>query len=599
MATENAPQKRFTAQQIASRRKALRKQRITVIASCVLAMVVLIALIIGMTLYQDRPIDDGRILPNVHAAGIDLSGMTQDEARNALHLATHNTLSQKDMVIQLPDETLTLSPKDTKVALDVNEVVKAAYNYGRSGSDRENKKVRKNAENTTHTIALLPYMNLNLDYIQKEIQEFSQSYGSQLTQPTTFIAGQRPTFDPEHPQATVTHQVLTITMGTPDYALNAQDLYDRVLDAYSLNVLKVNYEAPTLTEPQVPSAEELFQTYCAAPKNAEVISVKYHEVQPEVYGYGFDIDALQKRIDEAGYGAKLQVTLQFLMPQVTAKDLNEGLFADVLSAYTSVNPSGNNNNRNTNLAVSCAAINGIVLQPGEEFSFNETIGRPTAEKGYKKAPINRKGEVVEDLGGGISQTASALYYCALMANLDILERHNNYYSINYIPLGLDAYVDWGGEDLRIRNNTGSMLRIVATSEDNAVTIQLLGVSELEYDISITTEELKEIWPDTIEMVVDKDNVYGYTDGQKKQSGLVGYEIQTLINTHDRVSGELISSMPIDISVYSKRDVIIIRLETVPLPEEPTDPTLPADPTDPSAPEEIPTEPSIPTEPTPV
>ncbi len=576
-----APKKKFTAAQIASRRKALRTQRITIIAACVLALVLLIGLIIGIVLYQDRPTDDGRILPNVYAGGIQLVG-TREEARIALQREA-SKLTGTDMVVELPDGTLTLSPRDTGVSLDVDAVVDAAYRYGRTGTEKENAQVRKKAETTQHTIALLPYMTLNLDYIQSEIQEFSSSYGSKLTQPTSFITGTRPEYDPERPDAIVTHQILTVTLGTPDYALDTGDLYDRVLDGYSLNQLTIRYEAPTLTEPNPLSAEKLFSSYCSAPKDAAIINTKYHEVEPEVYGYGFDIPAVQRLIDEADYGQTLQITLKFLMPKVTAKDLTEGLFVDTLAQHTSTNPSGNNDNRNTNLALSCAAINGIVLQSGEEFSFNDTLGRPTAEKGYKKAPFYRGNQLVEELGGGISQTASVLYYCALMSNLDILERHNNNYSINYIPLGLDAYVDWGAEDLRIRNSSDSPIRIVAYAEGSTVTVQLLGVQDKETYVEITTEELKEIWPDTVEQVVDKDNVYGYVDGQVKQSGLVGYEIQTLVNLYSAQTGELIYSMPIDFSVYSKRDKIVIRLEKEPVPEPPADPSVPTDPTAPTVP----------------
>ena len=605
MATENAPQKRFTAQQIASHKKALRKQRIVVIGGSVLAMVILLALIIGMTLYPDTPTDDGRILPNVYAAGINLGGMTLDQARSQVHLATINTVSKKDMVIQLPDTSIRLSPQDTRAALDVNAVVEEAYRYGRTGTEKENQRTRKLAEKESYHLALLPYMRLDIDYIRSTIDHFAASYGTRLTQPEISVSGQAPTYDPENPNAAVKHQVLTIKLGTPDYRLDADELYDRVLDAYSMNQLSVTYDVTSRAEPEIPSAEKLFRRYCTAPTDASITSYKYYEIEPEIYGYGFDIDALQKQIDEAPYGQTLRVTLGFLMPEVTAKSLSEGLFKDVLASYTSSNPSGNTNNRNTNLALSCAAINGIVLQPGEEFSFNESVGRPTAEKGYKKAPIYRRsdapiyreGAVVEELGGGISQTASALYYCALLADLDILERHNNGCAINYIELGLDAYVEWGIKDLRIRNNTDSLIRIVASADGGNVSMELVGVDNKDYTVSITTEKLSQTLPETINWVVDKDNVQGYQNGYVKQPGLMGYEIQTTTNRHLKSTGQLITSMPIDISVYNKRNIVIVWLEELPVPDPivPEDPQAPTDPQDPTAPAvpQDPTEPSPP------
>ena len=139
-------QKTPNARQIAERKKAAQNRKIAIISICSVILVVLIGLIIGMIVYAGRDTDNGKILDNVYAGGVNLGGMTVEDAKNALHLATDNTFSKKDLVIKLPDTAFKLSPADTGAKLDVDAVVEAAYNYGRTGTDAENKKAQQNAE---------------------------------------------------------------------------------------------------------------------------------------------------------------------------------------------------------------------------------------------------------------------------------------------------------------------------------------------------------------------------------------------------------------------------------------------------------------------
>lgn len=82
-------------------------------------------------------------MQNVFAAGVDLSGMTVEEAVGALHLATDHSIMSEPMVIKIYDGTLTLNPDDTNAILDVESVAQAAYSYGRSGNHAEDQQIRK------------------------------------------------------------------------------------------------------------------------------------------------------------------------------------------------------------------------------------------------------------------------------------------------------------------------------------------------------------------------------------------------------------------------------------------------------------------------
>ena len=113
-------------------KKGSKNRKIAIISICSAVLVVLIGIIVGVYFYANA--DDGLILNNVTAAGINIGGMTPEEATSALRRATELTYTQEDMVIEMPDTTLKLSPADTGAQLDIDAVVQAAYDYGRTGS---------------------------------------------------------------------------------------------------------------------------------------------------------------------------------------------------------------------------------------------------------------------------------------------------------------------------------------------------------------------------------------------------------------------------------------------------------------------------------
>ena len=577
-----------------AKKQTLQNRTGLIIGICVVVCVLLIVSIVcGIVALVNRNRDDGRILNNVYAAGVNLGGMTVDEAKSALHLATDNTFSVTDMVIQLPDAEIRLSPAQTGARLDVDAVVAEAFAYGRTGSEEEQAAVRQSASTNIRTIALLPYLNLNLNHVNTAIHDFCNSYSSVMTQPKAELIGDRPVYEipkpvlpdletpdpnlpgpvvPEEPKPPVIHQTLKVTMGTPNYILNADSLYNRVLDAYSLNELTFKYQAPALTEPQKPSAADIFAQYCTWPVDATLDEVTY-EVTPEVYGYGFDIDKLQALIDQAEYGQVIELKLDFILPQVTSMDLTKDLFLDMLASnitYSNMGDAWNNN-----LKIIADALNGYVVKVGEEFSFNNLMGRPSADKGYMRAPGYRNNKDASVMGSGVSQVASTLYYCLLKADLEVLERHASTFAPTYADFGLDAFINWGAQDLRFRNNTNSPIRISATVEGGTVTIQLFGVDEKTYDVQLTTQTTAQYNPNIIYQMMDKNNILGYADGHVLQGGITGFDVQASMIKYDKITGAMISTTQISSTKYASRDQIVVKFgQSTPIQPTPPTPPLP-------------------------
>ena len=144
-----------------------------------------------------------------------------------------------------------------------------------------------------------------------------------------------------------------------------------------------------------------------------------------------------------------------------------------------------NANRNNNLAMLCAALDGHVVQPGEEFSFNGVVGERTAERGYMPAPAYSGNRLVDQVGGGVCQGSTTLYNCVLLADLEVVFRACHGAKVGYVPLGLDASVNWLTTDFKFKNNWNFPIKLQAEVSDGYVKMKILGTDEKDYYIKMT------------------------------------------------------------------------------------------------------------------
>ena len=537
-----------------------RNKRISLIAvGLCLCVVILAGIITGVHfLLQHTPEKDDKILPNVYVGGINIGGLTQEDARNVIQLSSIPILTQEDMVVNLPNDTLRLSPADTGISLDVETLVNVAFSYGRSGSKLEQRILRAQAETRDHHIALLPYLMLDLEYVQDAVEEFCNAYQTELIHPTVALQGERPVYGASG-NTPVVHQTLVVTMGSPESELSPDAIYNMILDGYSLMQMAQEYEAPIAVEPERPDAQTIFDQLCQLPQDATIDNNTF-DITPEIYGYGFNVENLQRQIDRAEYGQVIQVTLDFLLPDITVKALNTNLFKDTLASYVSKCTDGTNSNRDKNLQLSCAAINGYILKVGESFDFDDILGPRTKNKGYREAPTY-SGSTTSIVGGGINQTASALYYCALQAGLTINERHAHRYAVTYTPMGTDASITYGSESLVFTNNTSAPIRIIATAQGSTVSITFMGTEDRDYTLKLETVVKETFAPSTVYQYMVKDNAFGYVDGQVTQASQTGYAIEIYLCKYDKKTNQLVERVLLEEARYEARDRIVIKIES--------------------------------------
>lgn len=630
----NRPQVRAAAPQPApARRKPRRKKSRAPLIVCIIVAIVLVAgTLAGCLLLKGR--DDGRIAQNVFVEGIDLSGMTEEEAKTALsalkfdndmdvslytrgdkfktYTTTYDpTKETKKDIYGKPlenaqatvaivkddkqpvdpdapvdengtpctlDRTLKLLAGDVNAALDVDAAVKEAYQYGRTAL--------KNGTNERVDIDVSKHLTLNESYIREVLASYLEDTASEGSE-TKIADGKTTVTDADGNPQTV--DAIEITLGTLQRDIDIDALYDEIVAAYT----KGEYTLKYVYQEKLPEAvdlDELYKKYkCEAPVNA-VCDEDTFEITDGKDGFGFRMADAINAFEEALPGEKITLPLQTLKPEFTRESLEKQLFCDVLSYYDS--PHTYNPTRTHNLELACEAIDGTIVKPGETFSFNETVGERTAAKGYGEAGVYVGGETQQQLGGGVCQVASTVFYCTIKANLEVVERYEHQFTPEYIPWGMDATVYWGYLDYKFRNNTAFPIRLEASVSNGYVHMRFVGTETKEYTVELdyTTTGYYEASVETVDISPDMPNYSKYSkysEGDVIQTAYNGADVTTYMYKYDK-NGKLMSTEIVCYSKYDRRNRLIAHIvkKEEPTTEPSTQPSTP-EPTEP--PTEVPTE----------
>lgn len=194
-------------------------------------------------------------------------------------------------------------------------------------------------------------------------------------------------------------------------------------------------------------------------------------------GYVVDEDALRKKIIEEINSGHLNTDIATVLKFVTAEGPSVRSRYQYVSMYETWTT--DNEKRNNNIRLACEALNGHIVKPGQEFSFNKVIGERTEERGYDYATAYLEGQVIEELGGGICQVSTTLYNAVFAAGLISTFRQSHTFEPNYITPGLDATVSFNGPDYRFINTSNYSVGIKASYNKQKVKIDIFAVPLLK------------------------------------------------------------------------------------------------------------------------
>ena len=456
---------------------------------------------------------NGQIVSDVSVGGVEIGGLTKGEAKKALQAAFGQQFSQKTMEIRFseagtvleklniryPANSLLISPEESHAKLDAAAAVKAAYALGRTDLDG------------SRTMSMLPYLGLDESAIRAIVDSYAQQL-SQLYQDSSYtVTGDAP--DVTHFDESIPCQTVTLFRGYPGIEIDADALYDQILAGYNTGSFSLNYQGsvPALTPAPV-DLDSLWKQTRLAPENPGV-DLETYTVIPGIHGYEFDLQEAKQQFQNLAYGEDTLVPLHYTDPEIADED---AYFQDVLGHCET--PHGDNENRNANLRKACGMLDGLVLKPGKELSYNQVLGERTKELGWLPAPAYSGTRLIDSPGGGICQVSSTLYLASVYSELTIVERRNHGYPVSYIPLGMDATVSWGFTDLKIRNDSPMPVKIQAEESDGYVRVSILGTETRDYDVEMS-----------------------YTVG--------GRYVRTYMSKIDKETGEVISKEPYALSGY--------------------------------------------------
>ncbi len=226
--------------------------------------------------------------------------------------------------------------------------------------------------------------------------------------------------------------------------------------------------------------------------------------------------------------------------------------------------------RSANIDLAAKSIDGLVLMPGETFSFNEYLGRRTPAKGYKPAGVYVSGRHDIDFGGGICQVSTTLYNAGLDAGLKIDARYSHSLPVPYVPLGRDAAVSYPQPDLKISNPYDHPIALAAIPGRGKITFAVLGAAPSKRTYKYESKQLS-TWSHGEKLVHDATLPYGKRKIVDK--GGIGRKVQTWQLIYE--NGKLIERRNLGVSTYRGGPVIVaVNKNAKPPAESAGEPILP-------------------------
>lgn len=499
----------------------------------ILIAIIVITLALCSTMFAVINRKSSKIVKGVSISNIYVSNLTKEEAIKKLE-EVYGSKSEKKIYLSYGEFDSSITYEALEVRYQIENAIKQAYDVGREGNIfQENFEILKTW-----------YKNINInievtidnDMIDQIAQNINNSIDGAVVQPSYYVEND--------------NSKLIITSGKEGVKVDEKKLLEeiyKVLDENTDDEQKI--EIPVVQDiPEKINIEKIHDEIYKEVKDAYYTKDPF-TIHPEENGIDFDVEAAKAMLQEEK--PEYEIALKITKPKKTVKDIGTEAFPDLLATF-STNYQASNVSRTTNLKLASNKINGTVILPNEEFSYNKVVGERTISAGYKMAATYSNGQVVDGLGGGICQISSTLYDAVVMANLNVTTRRNHQFVTSYVPAGKDATVVWGAQDFKFVNSRKYPVRIVATVEGGVATVQIWGIKEeVEYNISIETKKVA-----TIEYTTQYVQDASLPVGQQKviQAGNNGRKVEAYKVT--KLNGQVVSTTLLSRDTYNAMKRIV-------------------------------------------
>lgn len=470
------------------------------------------------------------VFPGVTVGTIPVGGMSRSAAVDKIEKESGALYEGQNVAVTIYETTYDIPVEDVLQSVDSEQSAANAFAVGRTGN---------------------PFVRMwnviKAAAGQNEAQIAATVDEDGLTQALEDIASKALT-EPVEPTWEIGTDTMTIYAGKPGVNFDA-DAVEQVLDEKIRLMDFEPYEVSVeLSETPQIDIGKIAEQVIGDPVSATVSKEDGKTIIPEKVGVQFDVEEARTIIGD-GSAASYEIPVTTTAAKVTAEKLEEVLFRDTLaSCSTSLNEG--NVPRTNNVRLASAAINGTILNPGEEFSYNNVVGERTTERGYQSAGAYSGNEIIDEVGGGVCQPSSTLYMAVLRADLEVTQRVNHSFTVAYTPLGEDATVSWGGPDFCFKNDTDYPIKILAEQSNGQLTMTIVGTKTSDKTVTTRTEVIETYTPQRIEK---KDNSMMVGQSRVEVSGIPGYSTRTykIITENGQTTEELANT-----SNYIKRDEVV-------------------------------------------
>jgi len=414
--------------------------------------------------------NEERIFPNVYIAGIDVSGMTRSEAMQSLdlHIYDERIENSGTKVIFPDDSSLMISGNDVGMHHNARDIVNEAYTVGR-GQGVIADVISFLRRTRTDDVRLFDIsIAINSEILDNIVGLNTAEYNNRLN-----------TSEPE-----IFEDRIVFTKGVGHVTADSNEIYElayagifKSLDTGE--VFEITYKLPE-TNKFVTEILDVLETVYVEMISSE-FDIESVSATESAIGVNFDTLAAVELIRDTETGKKAVFYLDFSHPEYSREHLDSLLFRDLLGRRETWAHGDSNRLNNINLA--SEAVNGYILLPDEEFSFNGVVGQRTAERGYRPAPSLSQGETITTIGGGICQTSSTIYAAIRPTDLLVTEQQRHGRPVPYLPWGWDATVFWNFIDFKFVNNTNYPIRIDARLEGRDVIVEVWGTIINDFPIA--------------------------------------------------------------------------------------------------------------------
>ena len=398
--------------------------------------------------------------PNMSLDGIPVGGLTRGELAQRLTEQHWPGLDGSTLTVVFPlNLTCTLDRNQAGATRSAAETADEICRFGHDGDWFTNLGTYLQVWLKPGAFELtLPAPELNQTYLLANIRSVIDRFAA-------LTADRDTTLDREH-------ACLSLVKGGGSISLDQDAILTAVSDALLEGENQMIWSEIS-GDIRMPDFNQVYRDVNVEPQDAHFDEA--WNVVPEVVGCSFEVSAAEKLWREARPGTRIEIPLELFEPEVKAADLEGLLYRDRL-CFMTTNYWDSDSDRIGNIHLAADCLNGIVILPGEVFSYNNAVGERTEDRGYRWAGAYADGEVTTEIGGGICQVSSTLYCAAMYAQMTTTMRQNHWFPVSYLSMGYDATVSWGGPDYRFKNTRDYPVKLNVYYDDHSVTIEFWGTN---------------------------------------------------------------------------------------------------------------------------